>query len=710
MRNKKIHPRAKYIMLRLCKAETYVPVAEIAKELGVSAKTVVRELPEVEARVNEYQLTLDKKTGAGIGIRGSEEAKQQICALLEASEEELSYSPEERRTMMTGKLLQNQEPVKLYEFTSTLKVTEGTISNDLDKLEPWFNAHQIILIRKPGLGIYIEGTEQNIRKAIVHYIYENINEDQLLTALYENLAEPAQREGSAVEKSEQYLLNLVDVKIIRQLEISIREVEAELQYKLADSAYVALIVHLALAIQRIRKNEKIEIEQIFLIELKKKREYAIAEQIAHKMATVFAVSVPEDEIAYITMHLLGARNQYTKNGTSIKVLDNYHLVKIAKQMMKIAQEETGKYLVSHEKLLIGLVNHLGPSISRLKMNLDIRNPLLKDMQAHYPELLAVSRKCAAVLERELRMKLPEAEIAYIAMHLGAAIEDGDSMAKMEYRVAIACPTGMGSSRMLATRVRKEYGNLTIVDLISAIHLDEAYLNYMRVQFIISTVSIQQCTLPVIVVNSLLLKDDREKIDRQIHMLSNAGPEHAEESAVSLDFRERLEAMQEYGQSILEILKNLFVVRDEASQTIDEAISRISGMLMEEQNKREELRRALLDREAHGGTLIAGQRMILLHCRSTALSFLQFGIIQFRHDLSQGKEEKQIQTAIVMLAPDNSSKQNIETIGYISKTLLDRWGFIEILHKGDQEMIYLELVNLYKEFYQEKSKKLLEGYT
>ena len=87
--------------------------------------------------------------------------------------------------------------------------------------------------------------------------------------------------------------------------------------------------------------------------------------------------------------------------------------------------------------------------------MDIRNPLLEDMQKHYPELLEISRKCVKDLEHELDLVLPESELAYIAMHLGAAIEDSDQLSKIEHRILIACPTGMGTSRMLASRIKKK---------------------------------------------------------------------------------------------------------------------------------------------------------------------------------------------------------------------------------------------------------------
>lgn len=62
-----------------------------------------------------------------------------------------TFFPEERRSIIVSQLLPNQEPVKLFALASLLGVTDGTISNDLDKLEGWFKGHGLKLVRKPGL-------------------------------------------------------------------------------------------------------------------------------------------------------------------------------------------------------------------------------------------------------------------------------------------------------------------------------------------------------------------------------------------------------------------------------------------------------------------------------------------------------------------------------------------------------------------------------
>lgn len=87
-----------------------------------------------------------------------------------------------------------------------------------------------------------------------------MNEMELLDLIRENL--------SVYVNTREKLLNFIDKDIIRKLETLIFEVENTFNYKLADNACVALIVHLALAIERIKKDEKIRMDKVFYKDLK----------------------------------------------------------------------------------------------------------------------------------------------------------------------------------------------------------------------------------------------------------------------------------------------------------------------------------------------------------------------------------------------------------------------------------------------------------
>ncbi|SFI14889.1 transcriptional antiterminator, BglG family [Selenomonas ruminantium] len=684
----------------------FTTAGELAENLGVSAKTISRELPGVAGALEKYGLALNKKKGAGFAIAGAEDA---IASLKESLGQvnDHNYTPQERQSIIVSRLLPSHEPVKLFALSSLLGVTDSTISNDLDKLEGWFKGHGLKLVRKPGLGVYVEGEEQSIRQSIVAYIYDNIEENELLELVHANLAD----EQEKVNQAAGYLLDLVDKEIIHRLERLIRQAEKELETRLSDQAFIGLTVHLALAVQRIRKQERIHIRPGFLAELKQKQEFQTAGHIAAEIAKEFELPITEDEIGYITMHLLGARSRYRDNEATDAVLDNFHLVRLAKAIMKAAEEETGVSLYRNSELLTGLVNHLGPSISRLQMQMDIRNPLLDEMKAKFPELMQLAKKSVREVEKELELAFPESEIAFIAMHLSAALTDSNMLKKLEHTVIVACPTGMGTSRLLASRLRQQYDNLVIADQVSTLQLTPEYFSSHEAEFIVATVPIPHVPLPVAVVSALLTKEDQLCIDELLGQCEEARVEAraAGKAQAKPDFAAALRIMQAYDTAILSLLDNFFFYEDGASMTVQEVAEGVGRLVGSDDRQAEGIKRALLSREDQGSTAITGSSMILLHCRSSVVTRLQFGIVHLGSwFLYPAEPTEKIRTAIVMLAPAAGSCYELETIGHISAILLERWGLIEVLHEGDQKLIKEELTHIFREFHAKKYRELLGG--
>lgn len=676
-------------------------IAALADQLGVSAKTISRHLPKVEQLLAEYDLKLDRRAGAGLQLLGSPVKKFALLERVKKKLDRKEYSPSERLSVIISRLLASREPIKLFVLSSQLRVTDSTISNDLDKLEPWFRDQGLRLLRKPGLGISLLGDERDLRRAFVRYIHEHIDEDQLLQLVQNNLTVDGADER--ITQASKFLLELIDEGVWRRIDRIIHAIEREFDYRLSDNAFIGLVVHLSLAVRRIKTHEEVRLDEHLLEELRSKKEFKPASELARRIGAEFELEMPESEIGYITSHLLGARNRYdAENLGSVSMTDNFRLVKLARSVMKSAARESGRPIDKNQNLLAGLVNHFGPSISRIKMNMDIRNPLLGEIKEHYPELMTLTRKCVGELEREVGRELPEAEIAYIAMHLGAALADSEPFLNSIHRVIVACPTGMGTSRLLASRLRSQFRNLKIVDEIATLSIGSRAATDF--EFIISTVPIPHAPCPVVVVNATLTRDDRLKIENELARQNENFLSSAAELEAKLPFLDALQRLTEYAQAITALLSNWFFVRAEV-HSIEEACSTAGRLVGREPLDREGIKNDLLQREDKGSTVLTGHHMVLLHCRTEHVTEPMFGILQLGNGFSYSSET--VRTAIVMLAPLDSSECVIDTIGHAASVLLDRWGLIEILHEGDEREIYNELVKIFEEFYKSRHRELLE---
>ena len=276
-----INERSRFIINALIETNGYITASEIATKLNVSSKTIARQLDNVEKILNQYNLKLQRKTSKGMRIFGSNADKSKLLSLIKQSTSH-EFSPAERSKIILSYLLKSQKPIKLLALSRLLNVTDTTISNDLDKLEPWIQKMHMTLVRRPGLGIYLEGNEKDIRKAIINYIYENFHQKNILNLLYR-----WSTNKNITSRADKFLLDLVDKNVIQKVESVIKSAIKTNNEQISMNDFSGLVVHLTLALQRLLKGEMITIDPEFLAKIKAKQEFVIAQKISRQLEQVF---------------------------------------------------------------------------------------------------------------------------------------------------------------------------------------------------------------------------------------------------------------------------------------------------------------------------------------------------------------------------------------------------------------------------------------
>nr|WP_216673974.1 BglG family transcription antiterminator [Saccharibacillus endophyticus] len=680
----------------------FVTVRDLSDELDVSERTVKRELPGVEQWLSARGARLIRKPGAGVKL---EAAQTQLDALIEelsAAGPVRDYSRDERHYFLISELLLAAEPVKSYSFASQFKVTESTLSADLDRAEEWLQPLGLRLIRKPGFGVYVEGSENAIRSALIQLVYESVAEDQVAELVSGSVGNEAADPTRVRSHIRSRLLNLIDEGAAEQLQQMVEELENSLDLKLTDSAYIGLAVHLALAIQRIRAGQRIVIDAHVLDGLRKLGEFEKAKRLAAKLEDMLGIEIPEDEVGYITMHLKGAETRLDRDHDNYYDYVSFELVRLARNMLKTAEAELGYELKGSSKLFAGFVHHLGPAVERLRLGLDIRNPLLGQIREQYAEVFAIAEKCSNILADYVNRDVPESEIGYIAMHIGAMSEYARAE-RPSPKVLIACASGMGTSGLLMARVRKEFPAFNLIGIASA---SEAAEN-QEADFIVSTVDVETET-PVVRVSVLLSFNDVESIRRFANEEQRHFAKKKTRQNLQSDLVGTLDEHKQTLEGILDLMKNVDVADAFVSRDVGELIAAISRRFTENADDAAVLERELHERERLGETVLSQDGLILLHCRSEVIGKLILGIFRFPDGLAAESEDKPIQlkAALLLLAPKASGKSYLQAAGEISKSLIDRPGFAARLSSSEPDALRREIADMMRELYARK----IEQYT
>ena len=79
-------PRLGQITLNLLMQDSPVSVKYLADSVGVSKRTVQRELEYIESSLKKYNLSFQSKAGTGVWIEGDKSDKEKLTALLMADD------------------------------------------------------------------------------------------------------------------------------------------------------------------------------------------------------------------------------------------------------------------------------------------------------------------------------------------------------------------------------------------------------------------------------------------------------------------------------------------------------------------------------------------------------------------------------------------------------------------------------------------------
>ncbi|TFJ93075.1 PRD domain-containing protein [Lentibacillus salicampi] len=667
--------RERKMLEYLLEAQGAVTIKTIADRLDVSERTVQRDLSNVEQMLFDYNLELNKQSGVGLQISGLATDKNHLLAeITETSWSE--FTPEERQAILLSTLLETDEPVKLFALAANLHVTTATVSHDLDQLENKLTNHKLHLIRRRGYGIRIEGREADKRAAISSLIAEHVNTSDMVSFLKQRTQAPKMNAIS------DRLLGLVNPEKLSIIEQRVSQARDKLRYDLADSAYIGLVVHLALAIERLQKGDTIEFDQKYLHEISQTSEYTIAKRLIHDLEKDLDMTIPNDEIGYITMHLMGAKlrvdQHYVIEDSSFDVAYQ------AKEIIEHVSNRLGKDLTYNITLLNDLVAHLKPSIYRLKKGLTISNPMLAEITRDYNALFKIVQEAVGEVFPDLTF--PDDEIAYLVLHFAAILLHDETDASM--RALVICSSGIGTAKMLATKLKQQIPEIKQVENQSLFDLERTETDDYDI--VVSTIPLDDMANDYILTSPMLTKPEADKVKRAIRKRKATVPQKPTTQTKweneQSDSRQKLEMIQAYSAAILEVLKSLEVKHFSGNMSLDallqEACEQLAanGVIQNPEN----VRRSLIDRQAKSGLGIPGSYLALYHTRTDDVKRPSFTVYALNQPLivnSMAGTDMTMNTLLVMLAPADADQELLETLSYLSSLIIEEES-IQALESGD----------------------------
>lgn len=685
MRLGHITARQRQILLLLMSRNEGMTAAEIAAEVGVSVRTVHREMEEIEKELQGTGVLLHKKSGTG--IRLEEETPEDMAQLRKRllTGKPADYSMEERKILMLCALLEANEPVKLFALAHSLKVTVPTISNDLDELEPWMKRFNLTLIRRRGYGIEIEGSEGVRRSAICRLVEEYLDYSDLVGDGYRDHNEPVTAR----------LLSMIDKPVLLDVEKCLWDMNWDWTEGLSEGAYTAMLIALSVSVNRIKQGRSIETTDITAYG-KSSSSVEEAQDFAGRLGQVLKIDIHDPEMKYIA-HLF----ESAKDMSEISELahTDVEMVEIAQRLIERVQGRTGIPFQEDRTLRAGLVEHIGAAMKRIREGTRIRNPLLSPIRKDYEELFGIVRR--SVDDMKLDMIVPDEEIGFLVMHFGASSERLNQLGH-HLKAILVCSSGLSSSRLLGTRLNKEMPQIEVLGNVS--WYEAARIPKEQYDLIISTIDLPLPKDRYVRLSPLLTADDKEALLQFIQSTSlkpaagMAASKLIEEERKVASF-ERLRMQAALMNEIVSLLDGFHVYhldnrQDDLQGTLSEALTKVveRGAVRDA----EKVKERLLERERMGTQLIPDTTLALFHTRSRHITWPSLTLFRLTHraPLEDGAEAGVI---LLMLAPKQLPKESLEVLSEISAMLLHS-ELIELMERGSEEEIRSYLAEELQHFF------------
>ena len=174
--------------------------------------------------------------------------------------------------------------------------------------------------------------------------------------------------------------------------------------------------HIEFAVRRIRNNEQISNPLTEDIRILFYKEYKVAECMKQLLADMLGVEIDEHEIGYIALHVHSAIEEE-------KVSQAMQVARAVRECISLVEKQTGKKIDIMSLSYNRLMNHIRYMIARSLNGEKLKVSMNDYMEIKFPKAYKMAVKVCDEVEKNLKLKLEDVEIGYLAIHIERVMDN-----------------------------------------------------------------------------------------------------------------------------------------------------------------------------------------------------------------------------------------------------------------------------------------------
>ena len=457
-------------LIEIMCSEGEITPSELAERLDVSVRTVrsyVSRINELLASSDPIDSTrpvgrIEMRSSSVYRLEGAD--LDRMTKLIEGAAapnaglgDAVPATEEQRITYLLNDLLYRTGWITIDDLARILYVSRATVTDDLRGVEQRLARFDLSIERRPRYGIRVVGQELKRRLCLA----------------------AVSASGSITSGAES---PLVSHEALDAIDACVAEATKRNNFQINALARQNLLVHIAVAVSRIREGCYVPMEDEQLERIVATREFSVARDVAALVAERFEISLPREEVAYIAIHLAGRQRLYfSLDAPENDLVISDEMWDVVSRMIERVWDAFRFDFRDDLELRMNLAQHVTPLAVRMRFNMRMDNPLLSDIKRRYPLAWTMAVEASAVLISTYDASLSDEEIGYIALAFALALErlKGGPVRK---NILIVCASGAGSARLLENRYRREFGayldRIETCDVGSIDEVDFTYIDYV----------------------------------------------------------------------------------------------------------------------------------------------------------------------------------------------------------------------------------------
>lgn len=529
--------RESSILTILLNSRSKHTVQDISERLNINERTVYRELKNIKETLRNFHLELVSIPSEGFEIQGQPE---NLSALKQAFQKQNIHqilTVTERVDLVTLILLLEEDFIKMQAIAAELLVSLSTIKKDIAFLTDNLPEKGIRVISKKGEGIKLKTDMINRHILTLDILTKHVASSEFIAWFL------------LKHSKDSFYKKICFQKISEPLH-SVYGLLSQLKTDIDDNDLQELVILLSLWLNVCQltslPTNTIDTVAIELDQTGNKLYHRLIEKQKNILAEK---SHPESFLDYLKwiIHLY-----FQKDRSNEFDLPRFEkdIAMSVKEMVNNVEAQLGVKLHGNERQVRDLSAHLRKAVTRINSGLFVRNPMKEEIKKNYLFIFEIVSKAATEVFGE--DFFPEDELCFLVLYFVMMI---DKLSNKAFRVLIVCSSGMGSSKMLTSRLEYEVPEVYVKDIISLTDLHNK--NVHDYELVLSTIPLPLAPEDYLKVSPLLNEQELALVQTKInnHKYSDLKTIQRQKRMNVEEFERHLTQKMFYAQKVLELMRH-----------------------------------------------------------------------------------------------------------------------------------------------------------